>query len=42
MNDKKEDLREYYTWGLTLLQLMSLLAVTGVVLNVVVSYLLNS
>lgn len=37
--NKEQDLRAYYTFGLTLLQLMSLLAFTGIALEVIVQYL---
>jgi hypothetical protein len=37
---QKENLRPYRTFGLTLLQLMSVLAVTGFVLTAVLNYFL--
>ncbi len=39
MNHEQEDLRAYRKFGLTLLQLMGLLAIAGIVAEVVLNWL---
>ncbi len=39
MNQHREELRPYRTFGLTMLQLMGILATLGIVVAVVVHYL---
>lgn len=40
MQNQKEDLRSYRTFGLTLLQLMGVLAISGFALTVILNYFL--